>query len=364
MPRQTAHLDSQTPRPFHVLVVDPDPGFTDVIQRVAQDGQPMQVAQATCIADAQKYLDAHRVDVAVIEPTLPDGSGLDLAEQLSASKKITQTIVSTTTPDVDAAIAAMRAGVSDFIVKPIDLHEISNRIHAAFERQTRDKQRAGRVRRLRRLCKKLNQARVDVSQQVDILCNDLVTAYQELAVQMQQSQTGVGYAELIDSELDLEPLLRKTLEHLMEQAGPTNAAIFLPANLDEYSLGGYVNYDCTAESADMLLEHLADVLAPRVSEASELVHVTDNHTLTDWLGDDAAYLADSHLLAFACRSDGETLAVITLFRDQNEPFDLNLLERCDALAPLLGDALARVIKVHHRHLPDMDDENEFDLPFG
>ncbi len=363
MPRKTDTLAHQTKHPSRVLVVDPDPDFTTLIERVAGGDASMQITRTVSIADARQFLESHAVDLAVINPQLPDGSGLDLAGDLKKSKKITQTIVTTDKPDLDAAIAAIRAGACDFIVKPVELDEVSQRIHAALERQTQDKLQAGRVRRLRRLCKKLNQARVDVSRQVDILCNDLVTAYQELAVQMQQTHTDSGYGQLVNNELDLEALLRKTLEYLMEQAGPTNAAVFLPASLDEYSLGGYVNYDCTAESADMLLEHLADVLAPRVSDAEGVVHATDNDELTHWLGDDSAYLADSHLIAFPCRCDGEALAVVALFRDRSEPFGDHVIEQCGILAPLLGEALARVIKVHHRHLPDLDEGPEFDEAF-
>src|SRR5690606_37867773 len=135
--------------------------------------------------------------------------------------------------------------------------ELNQRVDAAIDRHRRDAQREQRTKRLRRLCRKLNEAREEVTQQVDVLCNDLVTAYQELANQMQQVVQTSEYAGLIRDELDLEGLLRKTLEFLVHKAGACNAAIFLPATADEYSLGGYVNYDCTSDSADILLQHLA-----------------------------------------------------------------------------------------------------------
>src|SRR5690606_39228493 len=155
----------------------------------------------------------------------------------------------------------------------------------------------------------------EVSEQVDILCHDLVTAYQDLAVQMQQVVHTSEYAMVIRDELDLEKLLRRTLEYIIEKAGASNAAIFLPSSMDEYSLGGYVNYDCTPESADMLLQHLGDVFAPKVARQNELVHITDNIALCGWLGDDAMWLEDRHVLAFGCRQDDEALAVIAVFRD-------------------------------------------------
>lgn len=343
---------------FHVLIVDTDAQLCDTLRAVgAKAGRAeLQVTHARSLAEARARLAEGPIDLAMIEPNLPDGSGLDLADELARSRRITQTIVISEKPSLDAAIQAIRAGACDFIVKPLDLREIDDRIRLALQRQDREKVHAQQVRRLKRLCKKLSQARAEISQQVDILCNDLVTAYQELACQMQQVVQSSEYGVIIREELDLERLLRRTLEYLIEKAGPTNAAIFLPASADEYSLGGYVNYDCGSQGADMLLQHLADVLAPRVAECSELVHITDNEELRQWIGDDAAWLEDCHVVAFACRHDDEALAILTLFRDGGQPFGPVLTETCNAIAPMLAEALARIIRIHHRATDYLDDD--------
>jgi DNA-binding response OmpR family regulator len=348
-------------RRFRVLVVDPQAQFKQLLEKCAGSKPPMQVSHARTLAEARKRLAEGSVDLAVIDQSLPDGCGMELANELSRSRRITQTILITEKPSLDAAIAAIRLGAADYLVKPLDLQQVDAGVKKALTKQKVNKMHAQRVRRLRRLCKKLDQAREEVTKQVDILCNDLVTAYQELAVQMQQVVQTSEYGALIRDELGLDRLLRRTLEHVVDKAGPTNAAVFLPSNLDEYSLGGYVNYDCASESADMLLQHLADVVAPRLAEIDGPVHVEDNETLLHWLGDDAAYLLDSHVLGLACRHDGETLAVLTLFRDGGEPFTAATVELITGMGPMLGDALARVIRIHHRHLPDpFVDEDEQD----
>lgn len=339
-------------RPLRILLVDREPQLGEVLRRCAPRRQPVEVIHAPTLAQARQRLADQPIDLAMIEPDLPDGSGLDLADELSRGRRTTQTIVISEKPSLESAIAALRAGACDFVPKPLDLDDLNQRVRAALHKRDRARSHAGQVRRLRRLCKKLNQARHEVSQQVDILCNDLVTAYQELACQMNQVVQTSEYGIVIRDELDLEQVLRRTLEYLVDKAGPTNAAIFLPSSIDEYGLGGYVNYDCTPQSADMLLQHLADVMAPRVAEADGLVHLTDNQTLDAWIADDAAWLHDSHLLAFACRHDDEPLAVIALFRDGGEPFDDALVETCEAIGPMLGEALTRLIRIHHRHMPD------------
>lgn len=303
-------------------------------------------------ADAEVMLDQGGYDLALIADRLPDGDGIELAMRIVRDHADTRAIVLAEPGRAAAGFAAIRAGITDVLLTPFDYAAVEAAMLHALDAQKQERSQRDRVDRLRRLCKKLNQARLDVTDQVDVLCNDLVSAYQELANQMQHVAATSEYHALVRDELDLEQVLRKTLEYAVDKAGPTNAAIFLPATMDEYSLGGYVNYDCTADSADMLLDHLADVLAPRVADRDELVHLTDNDTLAHWIGDDAAYLADSHVIAFAAHHDGEPLAVVALFRDGDEPFHESVVEAAGAVSSVLGETLARVIKVHHRNMPD------------
>lgn len=349
-------------RPFRILLVDRETQVRELLSQ-AVESQRIMLSHAVTLEDARRKLDEQAVDLVLVDPTMPDGSGMAFAADVRRRQPLTQTIVVTGEPSLERAIEAIRLGAADFIAKPMDMEELNLCVRQAMDRAREDRRRARRNQRLRKICKKLNTAHQEVTRQVDVLCNDLVTAYQELAQQMQQVVQTSEFSNIIGEELDLEKLLRKTLEYLLQKAGPTNAAIFLPSTGDEFTLGGYVNYDCTKTSADLILAHLADVVAPKMTNRPQPVHITDNTTLAQWIGDDAAYLADSHVLAFACRHDDETLAVITLFRDQAQPYTQEVLEVCTALAPLLGDYLARVIRVHHRHIPGFAGTSE-DPAFG
>ncbi len=349
--------------PLRVLLVDSE---QDVYRAVTQSvvGRPMRLVQVPTMGEARQHLSQAPIDLALIACDQPDGEGILMVREIAERYPGTQTILLSRQPTLDGAMQALRAGADDLIVKPLNLVELRDRIsHVAARHRTLCSQQR-KVQRLQRVCRKLNQVRKDVAQQVDILCKDLVTAYQELAEQMQQVVQTSEFAGLMRQELDLEAFLRKTLEFLLQKVGSTNAAIFLPSNDQEYSLGGYVNYDCTSDSADVLLQHLADVAAPRFSELTRSLHLTDNATLREWLGDDAAYMEDNHVIIFSCSNDEETLAVFMLFRDQSEPFAAGTLELCDALAPMLAEYLMRLIRIHHRHLPhvELEEEEEDDTP--
>jgi FixJ family two-component response regulator len=342
---------------LRVLIVDGEAQSRRAIARSLR-GSDAILIEATTSAEAREQIAAGCIDLALIDEQLPDGSGIALTQELQSGRLATQAVVIAGHARFEVAVEALRAGAADVITKPFKPEQVRSCLGRAAERQRSGRAAQQRIQRLRRICKKLTASRDEITQQVDVLCSDLVAAYQELATQMHQAVQTTEFAAQMGNELDLEALLRKTLEYLLQKAGPTNAAIFLPCNGDEYSLGGYVNYDCTSESADILLQHLADVLAPRLAKRTTALHVTDNATLTEWIGDDAAYLEDAHVVAFPCRHDGEVLAAVALFRDGGQPFDSGFVEACNTVGPLLADFLARIIRIHHRHHGEQEEERE------
>ncbi|MEX0652869.1 MAG: response regulator [Phycisphaeraceae bacterium] len=343
-----SHAPRATGKPFRVLVVDREPAFARELEQAAGD-HPLKVLQARNLAEAHAHLERQPIDLAVIEPNLPDGSGFDLARTLRQRRRRTQTLMVSDNPTLESAMEALRLGATDFLVKPLDIAQLARRVREVITRHDHERHQTHRIRRLRRACHKLNQAREEISQQVDILCNDLVSAYQELASQMQQTVSSTEYQAMVRHELDLEQLLRKTLEYLVDRAGPTNAALFLPATADEFSLGGYVNFDCSSDAADLLLQHLGDVFAPRVADQADVLRLNSDAALKQCMGDDAAYLAECDVIAFPCRFEDESLAVVALFRDRGEPFDESLTSVCASVGPIMAEALSRLIRIHHRH---------------
>ncbi len=341
-------------RTFKVLLVDADPHCRELFEQVTAGRRTheLSIFSAASVGEARQFLEGQHIDLLVVEPGVSNNHGLDLAVDAAQGRRATQTMVMTQQATFQSALAAIRAGACDVITKPLDVADLNERVTQAIDRTENENKKTERVRRLRRICRKLNAARNEVTQQVDILCNDLVTAYQELADQMHNVVETSEYAALLRRELDLERLLHQTLEFLLEKAGPTNAAIFLPVTVDEYTLGGYVNYDCADGSPEILLNHLADVVAPRIAERDVSVHLTNNEAINDWLGDDGAYLTDCHLLAVPCFAENEPLAVMVLFRDGGQPFSDDVTHVCSAIAPMLGKYLAKIVRVHHRHLHD------------
>ncbi len=335
-----------------VLVIHPDPELC----QAAREAVSALGARANCapsVLECTRSLNAGEFDLVLLSDEAREGEApLEfLAGFSESSEKPVRFIVLSRRTDVEAPVDAMRAGAIDFVTWPCDARELTERTRRGLElvRRVRDERR--RTERLQRLCKRLNNAREEVTEQVDLLCNDLVSAYQDLAEQMNTATLASEFGTLVGQELDVESLLRTTLEFLLSKTGPTNAAVFLPTGTHDYDLGAYVNYDMPKETADVLLDHLTDVVAHRFEEDEGLVVMDSEAALQARLGDDASWLEHSSMTVFSCHTEDECLAVVALFRDSKTPFTEEILAQLEVIREIFTEQLAKVVRIHHRHVP-------------
>src|SRR5574338_776164 len=70
---------------------------------------------AANLAQARAQLGRHRYDLCLTDMRLPDGSGIDLVAEISASHPDTPTAMITAYGNVEAAVEALKAGAFDFV---------------------------------------------------------------------------------------------------------------------------------------------------------------------------------------------------------------------------------------------------------
>lgn len=298
-------------------------------------------------ADRGAY-DAVLIDV----PDCTDGA-------LEAVRALTRhdlpALVVCATTDLDRTVAALRAGAADVIPAGLRPRELSRRVRAVLRgRRPRGHGMGGTESAAAAARARAGRGQAEPSESVMNARHSAATAARR-EPQDHLTEAATRFAGLIRGELDVESLLRQLLEFILAHAGPTNAAVFLPGSSGDFSLGAYVNYTCPKETVEVLLDHLANVAAPRLEHTVGVLTLTNEDALRDRIGDGADWLSDNHLLAFTCRdpgdADAECLAVVTLFRDGRTPFDPVLVELARRLGPVFGQQLGRVVRIHHRHLP-------------
>lgn len=119
-----------------VFVVDDDDQVREAIRHVFEEDGQSVAAFASCEA----FLAAYRPDrdgCLVIDAYLPGMSGLELLQQLRDRGHGLPAIMITGNSDVSMAVAAMKAGASDFIEKPVGRADLLASVERALE-QSRD----------------------------------------------------------------------------------------------------------------------------------------------------------------------------------------------------------------------------------
>jgi DNA-binding NtrC family response regulator len=106
----------------HVLIVDDDDNTREALAALCtQEG--FTTAVAASVAEARIQLVRQRPDVVLMDLRLPDGSGIDLFEDLEDRSSI-ETILITGHASVESAVEALRLGASDYLTKPINFQRL------------------------------------------------------------------------------------------------------------------------------------------------------------------------------------------------------------------------------------------------
>ena len=115
-----------------LLVVDDEPVICQSFEWVFGP-TGVEVLTAGTVADGWRRVRDDRPDVIVLDLQLPDGSGMDLFEQVRAAEPKRPVVFVTAHGTTEAAILAMKHGAFDYLTKPLDLEHVSALLGRAFE---------------------------------------------------------------------------------------------------------------------------------------------------------------------------------------------------------------------------------------
>ncbi|TXT23766.1 MAG: transcriptional regulator Fis family [Gallionellaceae bacterium] len=114
---------------MHVLVIDDEAALRQIlVGLVGRAGY--SVDTASNVAEATAKLVRGDVDVALCDVRLPDGDGIELVRGFKAQSGgiDTQFIMVTAFASMETAVEALRAGATDYIVKPVHNEELLHRL--------------------------------------------------------------------------------------------------------------------------------------------------------------------------------------------------------------------------------------------
>jgi DNA-binding NtrC family response regulator len=117
-----------------ILLIDDDPGVSEVIGLLLER-EGYAVERAATLKQAIIQVEATEVDLVVTDLKLPDGTGLDVIALILGRHPGLPIVMITSYSSMESAIAALRAGAADYVVKPFNNDEFLRAVARALDRR-------------------------------------------------------------------------------------------------------------------------------------------------------------------------------------------------------------------------------------
>ena len=114
-----------------VLVVDDEADLRELLE-ITLVRMGLDVDSAETLREARAFLSQNEYALVLTDMRLPDGLGLELVREVTASNKSTPIAVVTAYGSADNAVVALKAGAFDYVSKPVVLDELRIMVQSAL----------------------------------------------------------------------------------------------------------------------------------------------------------------------------------------------------------------------------------------
>jgi DNA-binding NtrC family response regulator len=121
-----------------ILVIDDDENYRAILRSFIEE-KGHAVMEADNANEGMRIFLREKVDLVVSDLMMPVKSGMDLLRELKQADSKVLFIMVTGYPTVDSATSAIKEGAYDFLVKPVDMNQLTavmNRALATIELRT------------------------------------------------------------------------------------------------------------------------------------------------------------------------------------------------------------------------------------
>ena len=117
-----------------ILIVNPENSLAQNLERRLNRRFAL-VEIASSIEQAERLRQRCEFDLLITDTRLPDGSGMAWVESLREQGVAAEVILMASDAEVETAIAAMRAGAADFLLKPFDMAQLDSAVGRCLARR-------------------------------------------------------------------------------------------------------------------------------------------------------------------------------------------------------------------------------------
>jgi len=127
---------------FRILIVDDEDDFREtIINRLK--ARKIDVEGADSGPQALKMLGAQDFDVVVMDVKMPGMDGIETLREIKHKKPLVEVIILTGHASVETGIQGMQLGAFDYVMKPIALDDLLDKLRQAQARRLTQLNQAG-----------------------------------------------------------------------------------------------------------------------------------------------------------------------------------------------------------------------------
>src|SRR5437870_9987073 len=107
-----------------ILVVEDDPVVRNLLIQNISSRHKVPVTAAGSLAEAGALVEREQFDLVMLDLRLPDGYGLTFLEKIAAMPERPLVVMVTGFGSIESAVACMKAGAFDYVLKPFSHSQI------------------------------------------------------------------------------------------------------------------------------------------------------------------------------------------------------------------------------------------------
>jgi DNA-binding response OmpR family regulator len=134
-------------QPATILVVD-DERAVRMMLEAALRAQGYRVQSAGSGTNARDLLTAEEFDLVLLDLQLGDTDGIEILREIKQDWPATEVILLTAHGSINSAIAALRHGAFDYLLKPAQVNDIRERVERGLEQRRTAQQRSELLQRI------------------------------------------------------------------------------------------------------------------------------------------------------------------------------------------------------------------------
>jgi two-component system OmpR family response regulator len=119
---------------FKLLIVDDEQDFLETIIKRLK-ARKIEVAGAESGYQALELLDSQDFDIIILDVKMPGMDGIEALREIKKKKPLVEVIMLTGHASVESGIQGMQLGAFDYVMKPVALDELLEKVRQAYERK-------------------------------------------------------------------------------------------------------------------------------------------------------------------------------------------------------------------------------------